>query len=63
MECSRREHEMALATAQSLTISDINEDKEKAKAAGRIYNPNKAVATFEDNYTHALEYYQGRYPD
>ncbi|KAF1282567.1 hypothetical protein [Lactiplantibacillus plantarum] len=63
MESSHCEHEMALYAAQAMTISDIAEEKDKAKSHHYTYDARLGIEIFEDNYKHALEHYSGRFPD
>ncbi|WP_181021335.1 hypothetical protein [Lactiplantibacillus plantarum] len=54
---------MALYAAQTMTISDIAEEKDKAKSHHYTYDARLGIEIFEDNYKHALEHYSGRFPD
>lgn len=63
MKSSNREHEMALYAAQAMAISDIAEEKDKAKFHHHTYDARLGIEIFEDNYKHALEHYSGRFPD
>ena len=54
---------MALYAAQAMAISDIAEEKDKAKSHHHTYDARLGIEMFEDNYKHALEHYSGRFPD
>ncbi|WP_259613830.1 hypothetical protein [Latilactobacillus curvatus] len=49
---SKREHEMALAFASGMVNSEKGET-----------NPSEQLTIFEDAYVHALDLFEGKYPD
>ncbi|KRM93372.1 hypothetical protein [Loigolactobacillus rennini] len=63
MPYSKREHELALATAIAMTTADYQMEKTEAKANNKKYDPNNGIEIFEQAYQHALKYYSGNYPD